>query len=135
MDKIDIRDLRVGDWVRITEPDNLAGATVRISSLSSHVGAYFEVTVDDSEFGYYLRDVFCEDIEPIPLTEEILIKNGFPEDEWHGSFPEDKNGLLYIVLSSNKIFWEFNDCRIELKSLHQLQNILQDLGIEKEIKV
>ena len=144
MSKIDIRDLRVGNWVRITEPDNFAGAMVKISSLSNQKGAYFAVTVDDPEYGYYTRDVFCEDIEPISLTEEILIQNGFPEDEWHGSFPEDKKGLLYIVLSSNvstvssainKIFWEFNDCRIEIKSVHQLQNILQDLGIEKEIKV
>jgi hypothetical protein len=72
-------------------------------------------------------------VEPIPLTEEILIQNGFPEDEWHGSFPEDKGGLLYIVLSFNKIFWNLNEYRIELKSVHQLQNILRDLGIEKEI--
>jgi hypothetical protein len=86
-----------------------------------------------SEYGTHWCQV--SKIEPIPLTEEILIKNGFPEDEWHGSFPEDKDGLLYIVLSFNKIFWEFNDYRIELKSVHQLQHILRDLGIEKEIEL
>lgn len=84
-----------------------------------------------SEYGTHWCQI--SKIEPIPLTEEILIKNGFTEDEWHGSFPEDKDGLLYIVLSFNKIFWEFNDCRIELKSVHQLQHILRDLEIEKEI--
>lgn len=81
------------------------------------------------------RDKWIAEITPIPLTEEILIKNGFPEDAWHGSFPEDNDGLLYIVLSFDKIFWEFNGCRIELKSVHQLQHILRDLGIEKEIEL
>ena len=59
--------------------------------------------------------------------------NGNPKRLWYGSFPEDKNGLLHIVLLSDKIFWEFNDYRVELKSVHQLQNILRDLRIEKEI--
>jgi hypothetical protein len=124
MDKIDIRDLRVDDLV--------------YSSFSKTPCKVTEISLNESGYGVCKitgvdghKDVAS--LSPIPLTEEILIQNGFPEDEWHGSFPEDKNGLLYIVLSFNKIFWEFNDCRIELKSVHQLQNLLQNLGIEKEI--
>lgn len=126
MDKIDIRDLRVGNLV--------------YSSFSATPCKVTEIILHNSEFGVCkvtgvvgYKDVAS--LSPIPLSEEILIKNDYPKDEWHGSFPEDKNGLLYIVLSFNKIFWEFNDCRIELKSVHQLQNILQDLGIEKEITI
>lgn len=125
MDKIDVRDLRVGNWVYYNpnvfiEDEYEPPKEIEISQIKS--GEDIELIIENCFL-------------PIPLTEEILIKNGFPEDEWHGSFPEDKNGLLYIVLSSNKIFWEFNDCRIELKSVHQLQNILRDLGIEKEITI
>ena len=130
---INIRELRIGNWVKVMEPDKYVGAIGKIQTLSSLEGSYFTINIDDPNFGYLHIDVFCEDLEPIPLTEEILIQNGFPEDEWHGSFPEDKNGLFYIVLSFNKIFWEFNDCRIEIKYVHQLQNLLRDMGIEKEI--
>lgn len=124
MDKIDIRDLRVDDLV--------------YSSFSKTPCKVTEIRLNESGYGVCKitgvdghKDVAS--LSPIPLTEEILIQNGFPEDEWHGSFPEDKNGLLYIVLSFNEIFWDFNGCRIELKSVHQLQNLLRDLGIEKEI--
>ncbi len=125
MDRINARDLRVGNWVYY-DPNVF---------IDDEYESTKEIEIAQIESGEDIDLIIENCFLPIPLTEEILIKNGFPEDEWHGSFPEDKNGLLYIVLSSNKIFWEFNDCRIELKSVHQLQNILQDLGIEKEIKV
>lgn len=125
MDRINARDLRVGNWVYY-DPNVF---------IDDEYESTKEIEIAQIESGEDIDLIIENCFLPIPLTEEILIKNGFPEDEWHGSFPEDKNGLLYIVLSSNKIFWEFNDCRIELKSVHQLQNILQDLGIGKEIKV
>lgn len=145
MSKIDIRDLRVGNWIRITEPDNFAGAMVKISSLSNQKGAYFAVTVDDPEFGYYTREVFCEDIGPIPLTEEILIKNGLSEGGVSicpQYFIED--GQIYIGVTlketpdMNEGVLLFNGKRSlqydgKIEYVHQLQNLLRDLGIEKEI--
>ena len=125
MGRINARDLRVGNWVYY-DPNVF---------IEDEYEPTKEIELSQIESGEDIDLIIENCFLPIPLTEEILIKNGFPEDEWHGSFPEDKNGLLYIVLSTNKIFWEFNDCRIELKSVHQLQNILRDLGIEKEIKV
>ncbi len=138
MYKIDIRDLRVGNWVRITEPDNLAGATVRIYSLSSQEGAYFTVTVDDSEFGYYIREVFCEDIEPIPITEEILEKNGFVR--FGTSYMLEKEGFLLSNPSSpsqyhDNYFIKIGIKSVNIKYIHQLQNILRVLDIDKEIAI
>ena len=133
MDKIDIRDLRVGNWIYHKDcPISLQVSGVKDSEVCLKHSFEHNRTVG---FVRQDRPSACniDEIKPIPLTEEILIKNGFPEDEWHGSFPEDKNGLLYIVLSSNKIFWEFDNYRIKLKSVHQLQNILRDLEIEKDI--
>lgn len=150
MDKIDIRDLRGGNWVRITEPDNFAGAMVKISSFSNQEGANFAVTVDDPEFGYYTREVFCEDIEPILITKEILEKNGF--------IKKDENYYRYFLAYDENYYFGFesitydtNTCFINVtkeghdgiqsqskcicKYLHQLQNILRDLGIDKEITI
>lgn len=154
MDKIDIRDLRVGNWVKITEPDNYAGAMVKISSLSNQEGAYIAVTVDDPNFGYFIREVFCEDIEPIPLTREILEKNGFDiyNQEYTSETVYELPGYLFyletytsaidpyfhagcsIVTTRRLGFnhtWMTIMCHIHY--VHQLQNILRDLEIEKDI--
>lgn len=135
MDKIDIRDLRIDNWIYHKDcPIPLQVSGVKDGEVYLKHSFAHNRTVG---FVRHDRPSVCsiDEIKPIPLTEEILIQNGFPEDKWYGSFPEDKNGLLYIVLSFNKIFWEFNDCRIELKSVHQLQNTLRDLGIVKEISI
>ena len=146
MDKIDIRDLRAGNWVSIPEPDHFAGAMVKISSLSNQEGAYFTVTVDDPEFGYYTREVFCEDIEPITLTAEILEKNF--EVTYNGSrIYEESDCRFYLIpLSDGKSvpaflspgngipFLKIADVHhVRCHYVHQLQNILRDMGIDKEI--
>lgn len=132
MNKINIRDLRVGNWVRITEPDNFAGVPVRISSLSNQEGAYFAVTIEDHEFGYYTRKVFCEDIEPISITSNICdqVNDDHVILLWHDKKYEE----------TGETWYELNICNmpdktvcINIQYVHQLQNLLRDLGIEKEI--
>ena len=134
MGKIDVRDLRVGNWVRITDPDNFAGAMVRISSLSNQEGAYFIVTINDPKFGYCIREVFNEDIEPISLTSDICdqVNDGHVILLWDDKKYEE----------TGETWYELNICNIPDKTVciniqyvHQLQNLLRDLGIEKEITI
>jgi hypothetical protein len=90
--KINIRDLRVGNWISVHHP-TMPPENIQIS-------ADWIRSIERINNGLIKEDSpLFRIVEPIPLTEEILIQNGFPEDEWHGSFPEDKGGLLYIVLS------------------------------------
>lgn len=139
--------LMIGDWVRITEPDNFAGATVKISSLSNQEGAYFAVTVDDPKFGYYTREVFCEDIESIPLTEEILKKNGFKERDRCWAYRDNSCSIKLNIAPKIEIDGEilgeppilmqaegatFN-LGIIIEYVHELQHALKLCGIEKEI--
>lgn len=80
-------------------------------------------------------------IEPIPLTHEVLVKNGLREC-FDGAtieyeyFPEDKNGLLEITEQDGGIWWTINIAEYNITKLeyvHQLQHAIRLLGIDKEI--
>ena len=83
-----------------------------------------------------------EIIQPIPLTIEILEKNGLEKDN-HGRlygeyFDEDVNNDLEISVDdkTGEIWWSYNWDEywiIRLRYVHELQNALRLCGIEKEI--
>ena len=71
--------------------------------------------------------------EPIPLTREILVKNGF-DFERH-AFPEDEHFALEIYIDDG-VRWTVNCYEYDillLEYVHQLQHALKLCGIEKEI--
>lgn len=143
------KELMIGDWVRIDEPDKYAGATGQIQSLMYHReddASYFNVFIQ-GKFGYVSRDVCSDDIRPIPLTTEILEKNGF----------ENIGDDIYQLEEKPCWFWvdffihtygceydtstyEYEDDEHRLKlygipSVHELQHALRLCGIEKEIEL
>ena len=143
------KELMIGDWVRIDEPDKYAGATGQIQSLMYHLeddAAYFNVFIQ-GKFGYVSRDVCSDDIRPIPLTAYILEKNGF----------ENIGDDIYQLEEKPCWFWvdffrhtygceydtstyEYEDDEHRLKlygipSVHELQHALRLCGIEKEIEL
>ena len=67
-----------------------------------------------------------EDIEPIPLTGEILWKCGFFND---GSYFSIKIGECYLTIDKYDFSWtigisyEANGTFLKIKYLHQLQNL------------
>ena len=72
------------------------------------------------------------ELSPIPLTEEILVKNGWRKESttidgdyanWHGEVP--------ICQEEDEFSYE----RIELTYVHQLQHLLRLAGIDKEIEL
>lgn len=89
----------------------------------------------------------CEDIEPVPISPEILESCGF---EKYGSYPiykkrkAKKEGyhLQYEGLTISDVnedgqeFWTWATQGIDLKYLHQLQNLYFALtGTELEVKL
>ena len=82
--------------------------------------------------------------EPIPLTTEILLKNGLERDSfgriWGAYFEEDEHERLEITVDdkTSEIWWSYNwdEYRIiKLEYLRQLQNAMRLCGIDKEIKL
>lgn len=86
-------ELRIGNYVH----SNIIDDTIQVSIITSEIKA-----------------------DPIPLTEEWLIKFGFKENEFSLVF---ENGLIGVYEQDNLFWFDTNTDCIEIKHVHQLQNI------------
>ena len=123
-------DLMVGDWVL----DTYTNSPMRIEGING----------GNPRFG--------QDLEPIPLTPEILEKNGFakisPQDTWLYR-PLDKYGdkFLYAIRArrfdypiyridiDNYVFRTGMGFSGQLQYVHELQHALRLCGIDLDIKL
>ena len=123
---MDVKDLMLGDWIE----DGYKKAQVTSITCDGIV----ETTAAISNI---------EVVDPIPLTEDILVKNWFTYEEdtflpdtgyWSLS---NEDGLLYFTINafgvkgSGEVAFGYQD--IALKYVHQLQHLLRLCGIEKSI--
>ena len=73
-------------------------------------------------------------IRPIPLTQEILEKNGFDEQRFERMSVWSILGFsIELDFSTWKYYWANGD--VEISSVHELQHALRLCGIEKEIVI
>lgn len=113
--KISVSDLSIGDWVRYDFPE-IGKRNIQVNSIDeedNHIGAGgigASAWSDVSEF------------EPIPITAEILEKNGLQEAEF-GLVVKPKSNELCASMGVS----------IEIKYIHELQHILRLMKTEKEI--
>lgn len=123
-----IEELSVGDWVKAS------GVAKRVHSIEYQNRAYFVNFSDlDTNSEDYLHAPF---VKHIPLTPEILEKNGFVKEE-----DEDGNKRYSLIEGGTKfslgyarsVFqWTFP---IDVRYVHELQHALRLVGVEKEIEV
>lgn len=121
------KDLMIGDWVLC---DN---APYQIAEIGGMVCIEAE------------QELFAslEDIEPIPLTAEILEKNGFRNIGGHWYDDAADYYELEVEAYSDSIWrviyhnTEFNigDERVFVGHIHELQHALRLFGIKKEIEL
>lgn len=139
---MNVQDLMIGDWVKVIEPDRYAGAQGTILSLTSQEGGYYAINISDVNYGYLTTDVFNEDIEPIPLTAEILRKNEFE----YGIFPEYKSNhidtqtelKITVHSGTDTVFIAIDEPNFNLVNdcvlyVHELQHDLKRARIKKEV--
>lgn len=128
-----VNELMIGDWVKFDE-DICSVDEVRLDGTVVLTSMNTDLTSID---GSQVED---EEIEPIPLTPEILEKNGF-KFEQQGSLEvailKMKNRhpitLEYIGWSDGR--WSIQQHRLVVKYVHELQHALRLCGIDKEIKI
>ena len=127
-------DLMIGDWVRVKRTQKI----VKVKEIKQDC-----IYTEDNGYEY-------SEIEPIPLTSEILEKNGFIVNKHVYPYPyyeyineEDKlkvgfafpqgNRTSYkdpwVYIDSERVFVEHLPCIF----VHQLQHALRLCGISKEI--
>ena len=81
----------------------------------------------------------CEVVNPIPLTEEWLLKMGFEEAKGHGGYKAFSIDSFVVLKTNgvNIVFQASNYCanQVEVSTVHQLQNLYHALtGEELTIK-
>ena len=117
-----IEELSVGDWVQ--------AKLVKWESDDADTTPPLQVKrIDGIE-----HSAFVEDLIPIPLTPEILEKNGFVY-VGGGVFSYEKIDLFY---EDGKFYFAREagyDKLLHIEHTHQLQHALRLAGIEKEIEV
>lgn len=124
---MEVKDLMVGDLVYIHEPECKGHRIDAIDELDGQVGADGEVYDE------------C-DIRPIPLTEEILVKNGwdFTKSDYSVYCKEDTNGDAELSKDEYGFYWSINCDEyviLRIDYVHQLQHLLRLCGIDKELVI
>ena len=123
---MDCKDLMIGDWVYVARGYDKHLTIEKIKGVIADKDEPYPVTIFTGE------TVSLNDIKPILLTEDILVKNGWRKEpisidgdyaNWHGEIP--------ISQAED----EFNYADIELRYAHQLQHLLRLCGVEKEIEL
>lgn len=140
MEKIDIRDLSIGDYVRVKmckwdydDPDTLDAKVLSIEGNSVGVG-YDECGI--------VMSAFVDDLQPIPITAEVLEKNGL-------EYVDDGNDAVIFLccdmfwarLCVGDTFWQVgihSEDRLDavvcnIKHIHELQRALRLAKVEKEM--
>jgi len=142
-----VQDLRIGNLVTINNPEawpEMKGIPVTVRSLKRVDDPMFPLSSGDAALESFYGDEysqFDEFIEPIPLTEEWLIKCGFEklshyeeahtEEDYVWEIEAPRSPVLFLV---DGIFHEDN-YGVKLQFVHQLQNLYYALtGSELTIK-
>jgi hypothetical protein len=140
MEKTESKGISVGDWVRVKmvkwdydDPDTLDAKVLSIEGNSVGVG------YDNSGI---LMSAFVEDLQPIPITAEVLEKNGLEyEDDGNDAVIFLCCDMFWARLCVGDTFWRVgihSEDRLDavvcdVKHIHELQHFLRLAKVGKEI--
>lgn len=120
---MDIKELRIGNLIERN------GVIAKIELINNEIDEVYFIGED-----FYYND-FCCNINPIELTEDLLLNFGFRTEENY-CFELDN----IAINTKRELMWIYTKCRnnVELmmpEYVHQIQNIYFDLtGCELTIK-
>lgn len=126
-------ELTLLDWVKVEKPNNLLPLEIEdmIPKVGKVVGVDGDtVCLDFVDFGFML-----DDVSPIPLTEEILKKNGFKDGQY---FAELYIQGWHVISDAHNLYmecergWHMN---IPCRCVHELQHAFKLVGINKDFVV
>lgn len=139
---MNVNELMIGDLVRVNKDVCIKKDTiVKVRGIDADNnmpklglrGSTTCVQVDDRCVS---GGIWAEYLEPIPITPEILDKNGFETVGDYYDIPNDPS-LVIKVVSNTFVFGHsingYFEGFIALDYVHELQHALKLCGIEKEI--
>lgn len=145
------KDIKIGDLVMVGNDNCLIpkGALCEVVAIDSEwacedkkeIAGLLQTVREEWEFSH---GVWCNNIEGIPLTPELLEKNGFKEEqhqkegtsEWYDLYHYDLGINIVYEVEENKFAAYIDGKKLrEIKYVHELQHILWALGLNAELKV
>ena len=140
MATLNISDLSVGDWVI-----NHRGYPTKVQVITSDGNLLCGELDAKSE---HCTHLWVQDIKPIPITAEVLEKNGFElfsrdikyitycinESQISVSYVKDTKEWMVFLGASGSVKKKFVEVSC-VKYIHELQHALRLCGIEKEIEL
>lgn len=142
-------DLRIGDLVRVSQDCMFPKGTRCVVSdinpikvFNDKKGVVSLSAINDDDDGPW--GAWCYYIEGIPLTPELLKKNGFKEEqhqkegtsEWYDFYHYDLGINIVYEVEENKFAAYLDGKKLrEIQYVHELQHILWALGLNAELKV
>ena len=123
-------ELMIGDWLLYYDADENQNIPVKIVSIDDDGWVFYEYPDATRQEGW------CKDLNPVPLTPEILEKNGFTRFGTDYILKERHFGLENPSTPSNYFdnYWlRVSIEAVHIEFVHQLQHALRLCGIEKEI--
>lgn len=141
---INAEDLRIGDLVIVNENCSLEQGTIgKVSEVRStplykeNEGSIGLKPISNDRWPW---GVLCRNIDPIPLTPEILEKNGFKMREDTVVYAKNRLGLKPLgdgkgyQVGLGSLRFLFVKVRI-IKYVHELQHIIWALGLDANLKI
>lgn len=148
---IKAEDLRIGDLVMVSNDNCMIpkGALCEVVAIDSEracedkkgLAGMLQTVREEWEFSH---GVWCNNIEGIPLTPELLKKNNFKEEqhqkegtsEWYDYYHYDLGINIVYEVEEDKFAAYLDGKKLrEIKYLHELQHILWALGLNAELKI
>lgn len=150
---IKAEDLRIGDLVIVNENCSLEQGTIgKVSEVRStplykeNEGSIGLKPISNDRWPY---GVLCRNIDPIPLTPEILEKNGLKEDVVGNYYTKPLDNEThpfkrYLAVELKRENWvvfikycRLHDCALlrKIQHVHELQHILWALGLDANLKI
>ena len=126
-----IEELSVGDWVKYEFPE-MGKKAVQVSSIDAEDNHIGTESVGASAWSY------TENFSPIPLTPEILERNGLCVVEEDADFSEyelfgSENFSIFHTKGTLRYRLETPQASVVCWFVHQLQHALRLAEVEKEI--
>ena len=120
-------DLMIGDWVLYGQ---------RFAIIKELYNGYVTILCSINGQDEYIEETY-DNIEPIPLTPEILEKNEFfksyDDDGIHYKYTLISDGIGFSLKYVRSVFQWLGP--LDFKYVHELQHALKLCGIKKEIEL
>lgn len=127
-------ELMIGDWVHITDDDTDAHFYAKVEAIDRVGNIYVKAPGDETAYPY---SIDC--VKPIPLTSEILEKNGWRSImDGTGDFYLTRLLVNAATVTKNIIGFQMNHGPfngLSIHYVHKLQHALRLCDIEIEIKL